>query len=216
MFLAEISDKSVTTQISPVDLDFLTSSTHVLGGYVARTSKATYDRAALEIQSMEQAQQQANDRLQQEKLQSAEVQQDANENQKKVNSPFFGLHGKSYKETVEQRVEADQEALSKDQVAISADEASISDYIQKKSAQDQLVAYDGQYLSLTPAGVVMLNALNCRMTRVSDMEFSDFVQEIDTTEAELQGIADRASTFVSEIRNRTFIPDDTGNQNLDR
>ncbi len=42
---------------------------------------------------------------------------------------------------------------------------------------DRMVPYDGKYLSLTGLGVMMLNDLNVRNYRVSDNEFSDFIEE---------------------------------------
>jgi hypothetical protein len=206
-FLAQIADKSITTGIPSADLDFLTSSDHVLGGYVSRTSKMACDQLTEECQSMEQTLDVTRQRVPQERSQNEQMQQSIQEDEKKIESPFFGLHGKTYKDTMQQKMQTDEELLSKNEVAISADEASISDYIRKKSALDQLVSYGGEYLSLTPAGVVILNELNSRMPRVSDMEFSDFVSEIDTTEAELRGIAQRASIFVGEMKNQIFFSD---------
>lgn len=207
-FLSGISDKSISTPVSPADLDFLCSSSTILGGYVSRTSAIDYNHLAEEIQGLGQTQQDANQRLQQERAGSQKMQEASDKDEKKVNSLFFRLHGKEYKDEAQQKMQSDQAALSKDEAAISADEAAVSNYIQKKSAFDQLVPYDGEYLSLTPAGILMLNELNARMSRVSDMEFSDFVREANDTDAELQNIAQRASIYVADIKNQIYVPDD--------
>ncbi len=197
IFLSEISDKSITTQIPQEDLDFLSTSS-----YVTRTSKVDHDLVEAEVANLEQM----NQRLQQERAQGGQAQKAASQDEKKVHSLFFGLHGEAYKDETRQKLETDQEALSKDQAVISDDEASISNYIQKKSALDQLVPYSDEYLSLSSSGVLMLNALNARMSRISDMEFSDFVQETKATDAELQGIAQRANYYFTNIRSRISFP----------
>jgi hypothetical protein len=196
-FLSEISAKSITTQIAPQDLDFLSSK-----GYVLRSSKADYDLAASDIQNMEQAQQDINERLKQEGDQDAQASQVAAEDLKKSRGLLFDLHGKEYKDEMQEKVQADEETLSKDKVAMSDDEAKISEYIQKKSAFDQLTPCGDEYLSLSGSGVLMLNALNSRMSRVSDMEFSDFAQETFATDTELRAIALRANNYVTFLRAR--------------
>ncbi len=202
-FLSEISEKSITTQITWTDLDFLSTS-----GYVSRTSKADYDQAAAEVANLDQI----NQRLGQEKAQECAADSAAVEDKKKFLSFLYPLHGSEYKESVRQNLEADSERLSKDEVPISADEARVSNYIQKKSALDQLVPYGDEYLSLTSAGVILVNSLNAKISRVSDMEFSDFAQQEKETYAELRRIAQGASIYVAEFRNRIFFnaTDETG------
>jgi hypothetical protein len=186
-------------------LDFLCTN-----GYVLRTSAADYNQASSELADMEQKSLQLNQRLQEEKTEAEKMQQTASQDEKKTRGMLFDLHGEEYKDSMRQKVEADQDTLSKNQVAISADEASISNYIQKKSQLDQLVPYGGEYLSLTGSGVLMLNALNAGAPRVSEMEFSDYMREASETETELRGIAQRASAFVDEIANRIFFPSSDG------
>lgn len=197
--MSEISDKSITSQISQADLDFFSSN-----GYVLRTSKVEYDQASAEVVSLEQI----NQRLLEERKEGAEAERATKEDEKKAQGLLFDLHGKEYKDAALQKLEADKETLSKNEVTISSDEASVSDYIQKKSTLDWLVPYGNEYLSLSASGVIMLNALNARMSRISDMEFSDFVLETNETDAELRGIAQRARSFVFDIRNRIPLPTD--------
>jgi hypothetical protein len=200
-WLSQISSKSITSQISPDDLDFLCNS-----GYILRTSAADYDQTSSEVADLEQKNLQVDQRLQEEKTEAEKMQETASEDEKKTHGMLFDLHGEDYKDSMHQKLEADQDTISKNQVAISADEASISNYIQKKSQLDQLVPYGGEYLSLTGSGVLMLNALNARTSRVSNMEFSDYIREANETYTELRGIAQRANSFVNEIRSRIFFP----------
>jgi hypothetical protein len=199
-FLSQIFEKQGrldSALISQADLDFLSSN-----GYILVMQKADYDQAAAEVAKMEEV----NQRLAQEKAADIGAQKVVTEDEKKVHGLFFGLHGQEYKEAARQKLEADKDTLSKDEVPLSEDEARISNYIQRKSVLDQLVPYGDEYLSLTGSGVVMLNALSARTSRVSDMEFSDFVQETKETDVELRGIAQRASLYVSEIRDRITFP----------
>ncbi|HYB04327.1 MAG TPA: hypothetical protein VED17_07690, partial [Nitrososphaerales archaeon] len=187
--MSQIAEKQSSldpTSISKVDLDYLSS-----GGYVSVMEKADYDQAKAEVNNLEQLNQQ----LAQEETAGTEAQRMVAEDQKKVDSVFFGLHGKEYKDAARQKLDADKDALTKEVAPISEDEARISEYLQKKSSLDQLVPFGDNYVSLTAAGVIMLNSLNARSSRVSGMEFSDFVQENKTTDTELRGIAQRASQY---------------------
>jgi hypothetical protein len=194
--LSQIAEKQASldpASISQLELDYLSSN-----GYVSVMQKADYDEAKAEVANLEQLNQQ----LAQEKTVGAEAQQTVAEDEKKVHGVFFGLHGEEYKEAARQKLDADKDALTREEAPISADEARISEYLQKKSVLDQLVPFGDNYVSLTGAGVIMLNSLNARSSRVSGMEFSDFVQETQTTDTELQGIAQRANLYVGEIKQR--------------
>ena len=79
---------------------------------------------------------------------------------------------------------------------VSERQAKINELITKKSKMDRMVPYDGKYLSLTGIGIMMLNDLDVRNYRVSDEEFSDFIQEIQTTFGELQSIANGATIML--------------------
>src|SRR2546427_169490 len=83
----------------------------------------------------------------------------------------------------------------------------IKELIQKKSAIDRMVPYDGLYLSLTGLGVLTLNDLNVRNYRVSDSDFSDFIEERMETLGELHSIAERGSFQVSNLRTRVLEAD---------
>ena len=202
-FLSQIAEKQSSldpTSISKVDLDYLSSS-----GYVSVMEKEDYDQAKAEVSNLEQL----NRQLAQEETAGTEAQRMVAEDQKKVDSVFFGLHGKEYKDAARQKLDADKDALTKEVAPISEDEARISEYLQKKSSLDQLVPFGDNYVSLTAAGVIMLNSLNARSSRMSGMEFSDFVQENKTTDTELRGIAQRASQYVAEIKLRIPFPGQT-------
>ncbi len=84
-------------------------------------------------------------------------------------------------------------------------EANVNELIQKKSMVDMMVPYDGEYLSLTDLGSVILNDLNVRNYRVADEEFTDFSAEIKATYGELRSIADRAASYVFVLK--PSVPD---------
>jgi len=196
-FLSQISEKSVSMQIPQSDLDFLSTN-----GYISRMSKGDHDQAAAEVSNLEQL----NLQLQTEKSAESATEEALTQDMKKTHSIFFNLHGKEYKDAELQNAETEKDTLSKEESDISVKESQLTDFIQKKSSFDQLVPYGSDYLSLTGPGVNMLNALNARSSRVSDMNFSEFVQEMNATDSELRGIAQRAANFVFDIRQRIPFP----------
>jgi len=64
-----------------------------------------------------------------------------------------------------------------------------------------MVHYEGRYISLTGLGVITLNDLNVRNYRVSETEFSDFIQERMATFSELRSIAHKGGFYVSVLNN---------------
>jgi len=197
MFLSQISEKSISMQIPQSDLDFLSTN-----GYVSRMSKGDYDQASAEVSSLEQLNQQ----LETERTEETKADETVSQDLKKTHSLLFHFEGKDKKQAELQKAETDKVALSKEESDIAEKESQLTDFIQKRSAFDQLVQYGSEYLSLTGYGVLMLNALNARSSRVSDMDFSEFVQEMNATDSELRGIAQRAANFVTEIRERIPFP----------
>jgi len=63
-----------------------------------------------------------------------------------------------------------------------------------------MVPHDGEYLSLTGLGSVILSDLDVRNYRVADQEFADFSAEIKAIYAELRAIADKASSYVISLK----------------
>ena len=96
------------------------------------------------------------------------------------------MKDKENKEAEREKVESDKNVVSKMEADIAERETKINELIHKKSKIDRMVPYDGKYLSLTGVGVMMLNDLIVRNYRVSDEEFSDFIEEIQTTFSELR------------------------------
>ncbi len=111
------------------------------------------------------------------------------EEEKKTHSITFLFEGKENKEAEREKVESEKNVVSKIDADIAERDAKINELIQKKSIIDRMVPYDGKYLSLTGLGVITLNDLNVRNYRVSDNEFSDFIEEIQETSSELRSIA---------------------------
>ena len=123
------------------------------------------------------------------------------EEEKKTHSITFLFEGKENKEAEREKVESEKNLVSKIEADIAEREAKVNELIQKKSIIDRMVPYDGKYVSLTGLGVMMLNDLNVRNYRVSDSEFTDFVEEIQTTYGELRSIAKRGNFHVSNLKN---------------
>jgi hypothetical protein len=199
-FLSQVSDRS--TAIDPIaqaDLDFLTTN-----GYVLASTKEDYDKGVEEVARLGVliAQVQADREL--EEQASAPLQQD----QEKEHSFAFHFAGKDEKESLQQKMQTETSTLSQKQSELIALEANVNDLIQKKSMLDRMVAYGGEFLSLSDLGTVVLNDLNVRNYRVSDDEFTDFISEIKATYAELRGITDKAASYVAMARGRIPIQGD--------
>jgi hypothetical protein len=190
-FFSQISEKSVTTQISQTDMDFLSSN-----GYLSVMQKEDYDHVAAEVSSLTQmnldlANAENADRSAKTTLQEEEG---------KTHSIKFFFEGKETKEAEREKVESEKDAVSKMDADIAERDAKINELIQKKSMTDRMVPYGGVYLSLTGLGVMTLNDLNVRNYRVSGNEFSDFIEETKETSDELRNIAYKAAFYANRFR----------------
>lgn len=190
-FFSRIAEKSVSMQIQSADLDFFSAN-----GYLSRMTKEDYDRASAEVSNLGQM----SEALQNEEVEEKGAEVTLEEEEKKTHSILFHLEGKEKKEAELQREESEKEAVSKEEEEIAQRESAITDLIQKKSMIDRMVQYGDEYLALTGTGVVTLNDLNIRNYRVSDNEFSDFIQENKSITDELRAITGRGSFYVSSIR----------------
>src|SRR2546429_1417297 len=127
--------------------------------------------------------------------------------ERKTHSILFHFEGRDEKETEVAKVESERGAVAREDADIVEKDSRIKELSQKKSAIDKMVPYDGLYLSLTGLGVLTLNDLNVRNYRVSDSDFSDFIEERMETLGELHSIAERGSFQVSNLRTRVLEAD---------
>jgi len=165
--LTQVSDKSVSIQIQQQDLNFLCTS-----GYLTQMPKEDYDRTVTEVSDLSKMNEDLQSQTDQERTDMAALAQD----ERKSHSVLFHFEGKDKKQAVLTREESEKNVVSKEEADIAAKDSLIASLVQKKSMLDRMIPYNGQYLSLTGTGVVALNDLNVRNYRVSDSEFSDFVQ----------------------------------------
>ena len=199
-FLSQIAEKQSSldpSAVSSEDLEYLKAN-----GCISTMDATDYAQATSEVALLDQMNQQ----LAQEKASGAEAERVLAEDHKKTSSMFFGLHGEEYKQAAKQRVEADEDAVRKEETPISDEEARISEYLQRKSTLDQFIPYGDGYVTLTGTGTLLLNSLNAGGSRISDMDLSSYMEESKVTNAELQGIASRASHFVVDIKARISFP----------
>jgi len=197
-FMSQIAGKSVTIQVQQSDVNFLSTN-----GYVSVMQKGDYDQAAAEVANLAQM----NDALQNEMVEERIARAALAKDEKKTHSILFHLEGRDEKETEVARVETERGAVAREDADIVEKDSRIKELIQKKSAIDRMVPYDGLYLSLTGLGVLTLNDLNVRNYRVSDSDFSDFIEERMDTLGELHSIAERGSYQVSNLRTRILEAD---------
>jgi hypothetical protein len=195
IFLSQIAGKSVSTLIGPGDLNFLATN-----GYVNLVQKQDYDQAVADVANLTQMNEALQNEIMQERTTAAGMWRD----ERKTHSILFHFEGRDRKEAEIANLQSERTALASEQADIAAKDSKIRELIMKKSAIDRMVPYNGQYVSLTGLGVVTLNDLNIRNYRVSDEDFSAFIEETKETSSELRSIAER-SVFESNSL-RTELP----------
>ena len=175
-FLSQINDREEPiTPIALADFDYLS-----VNGYILMTSKEDYDKGANDVARLSQITTQIDTEKAEEEQADVALQQD----ERKEHSFLFHFEEKEKKDELRERIQNEMPAVSGEQSELSAMEANVNELIQKKSMIDRMVPYDGEYLSLTGLGSVILNDLNVRNYRVADEEFPDFLTEIKATYAE--------------------------------
>jgi len=190
-FLSQIAGKQVTVQIQQADLDFLCAN-----GYVSVMQKEEYDQALAEVSNLTKMTEELQGKKTEEE--SAEATLEAEE--RKTHSILFHFEGEAKKEAEREAVQSERNVVSQEEADIAERDSKIKELVQKKSMIDRIVQYDGRYLALTGLGVVTLNDLNVRNYRVSDSQFSDFIEESRDTSSELRSIAERGSFYESSVR----------------
>src|SRR5712691_10072747 len=194
-FFSQIASKSVSTQISPADLNYLSSN-----GYVTVMQKADYDQAQADVATLSQM----NQNLQNEMMADRAARDALGQDEKKTHSILFHLKSGEQRQAELQKVQQDSQELLKDETEITATDSRIRQLILQKSTIDRMVPYDSQYVSLTGPGVIALSDLNIRNYRVMDNEFPEFIAEMKDTTTGLRSIADQASSYESGLKKSIF------------
>jgi hypothetical protein len=190
-FFSQVSAKSITAQIQQTDLDFLSTA-----GYLSVMQKEEYDKAVAEVANLTQL----NEELQSEATEERSAAVALEKDERKTHSILFHFEGREKREAELERVESERNIVSKDEAVVAESGSKVNELIQKKSVVDRMVSYDGRYMALTGPGVIALNDLNVRNYRVSDNEFSDFIEESKATSDELRSIAARGGFYVSTLK----------------
>jgi hypothetical protein len=191
-FFSQIAGKSVSMQIPQADIDFLTAN-----GYVSVMQKEQYDEALVEISDLGKV----NEELVREEDEERSARALLEEDESKTHSILFHFEAKDKQKADLERVESQRNVVSKEEADVVEKESKTRELLQKKSMIDRMVHYDGRYISLTGLGVITLNDLNVRNYRVSETEFSDFIQERMATFSELRSIAHKGGFYVSVLNN---------------
>lgn len=178
-------------QIPQTQIDFLSTN-----GYLSVMQKDAYDSASAQVANLSQMNTDLQNEMMQERNEEATLAQE----ERKTHSIMFHFEGREKKNAELLAAENERANLSKEQADIAQKDSTIKQLILTKSTMDRMTPYDGEYLSLTGLGVITLNDLNVRNYRVSDTEFTDFIDETRETTTELQSIAQRGSSEVSSLR----------------
>jgi len=190
-FLSQVSDREeAVSPIPAADLDYLSGS-----GYVLRTTKADYDKGTAEVARLSQMFVQLKTEKDEEEQATASLLKDEHQE----HSILFHLEGEPGQDALRERIQSETAMQAEEESELRTMEANVNQLIQEKSTIDRMVPYDGDYLSLTDLGTIILNDLNVRNYRVADSEFTDFVAEIQATYAELRSIAERATAYVGSL-----------------
>src|SRR6266852_9723112 len=146
-FFSKIAGKSISTQISPADLNYLSSN-----GYVTVMQKSDYDQAQADVATLAQMDQNMRNEVMADRAAHDALYQDA----KKTHSILFHFKSDEEKEAERQRVQQDSQEVLKDETEITATDSRIKQLILQKSTIDSMVPFDSQYVSLTGPGVIAL------------------------------------------------------------
>ena len=190
-FLAEVADRTISTQIEEDDLDFLASN-----GYIARISRADHERVAAELANLDQM----TAELQQEEEEEAVDERNVRHDEKHVHGIRYHLEGREKKEAEKAKVEKEEELVAEERTEIAQKDSQVMELIRKKSALDKQVQYGNEYLTLTEFGLRMLHDLNVKNYRVAGADFPDIADECRATIDALQAIAQRARFYFDSIR----------------
>jgi len=196
---SQIAEKSITMQIPRTDMDFLFTN-----GYVTVMQKGEYDQASAEVSNLEKMRAD----LQTEKDEELQEASNLYQEEKKTHSILFHFEAKEKKEAELEKAETEKSVVSKEEADITEKDSKLTELIQKRTMIDRMVPYDGKYIALSALGVTTLNDLNIRNYRLSDTEFTAFIEESKETSSELQAIAERASVYVATLRTRFFFDTD--------
>jgi hypothetical protein len=193
-FFSQITEKSVSMQIPEADMDFLTTN-----GYVSLMQKEQYDEALAEISDLGKI----NEESMRERDEAESAKALLEEDERKTHSILFHFESKDKQKAELERVESQTKVVSKEEADVAEVDSKIKEHLQMKSMIDRMVQYDGRYISLTGLGVITLNDLNVRNYRVSETEFSDFIQERMATFSELRSIADKGNFYMSVLNSES-------------
>ena len=191
-FLSQLYDRvDPITPVPQTGLEYLSGN-----GYVLVTSKDDYVKKANDVARLSQIMTQIDAEKSSEQQAQTDLQQDVG----KEHSFKFHFESKEEQIQLQERIQEETAAVSSEGTSLVSMEATVNELIQEKSLVDRMVAYAGQYLSLTDLGTLVFNDLNVRNYRVADQEFPDFITEIKATYAELRSIADKATSWVRWVR----------------
>ena len=191
-FLSQIAGKSGSMQIPEADIGFLATN-----GYISLLQKEQYDQALAEISNLARV----NEELAREKAEERSAKALLEDNERKTHSIFFQFKSEEDQRAELERAATQRNVVSKEEADVVERESKIRELLQKRSMIDRMVQHNGRYVALTGLGVITLNDLNVRNYRVSETEFSEFIQERMATFSELRTIAHKGGYYVSFLRN---------------
>jgi hypothetical protein len=191
VFFSQIAQKQAVVPVSQIDLNFLANN-----GYLTVMQRVDYEKAAAEVSRLAQMNIDLVNTQNLERANRSVLQKDLSE----THSITHLFEKKEEKAMEQNKIAEEEKAISQIDADIARRETEINELIKQKSVVDRLVPYGNLYLSLTGVGIMALNDLNVRNYRVSDLQFSDFIRETQTTYSELRYIAEKGSYHINNLR----------------
>ena len=182
-FFSQIAGRSVTAGVQQADAESLRS-----GGYIQIMSGDDYAKLSADVADIEKL----NSSIGAEKTQERDARASEDADARRAHSIVFHLEGRQKKEAELLKTQQDEDELKRLDADISSRETVLASLIQKKSMFDKLTPYGGAFVSLTGSGMAAMNDLNVRLYRMGDTDFASYVQQMQETMNELDGIAGRS------------------------
>src|SRR5712691_7338600 len=151
-FLSQLYDRAdPITNVPAADLEYLSAN-----GYVLMTTKDDYAKKANDVARLSQIMTQIDAEKSREQQAQAALQQDIG----KEHSFKFHFESKEEQGQLQERIQEETAAVSGEGTSLLSMGAKVNELIQEKSLVDLMVAYGGQYLSLTGLGTLVFNDLS--------------------------------------------------------
>lgn len=189
-FLTGIQNRSVTTQLSPVDetaLEQLNMVRFVTADQMGELSREVASLSA------------ARDALSQEEGQRGQLAAHIAAEDRRTHSILFHFESREKQQAELADEGKDRAALQSMDADLAGKLRQFSELVAKKSILDTLTPYGTRYVALTGAGTMALRDLGVRMYRVSDIDFATYLAQSRQVDRDLADLAARSAGYAASL-----------------